>query len=432
MTANAFRPLTPPLVMSASQWWRQLGRARKLTAALSIGILAASIYAGSVVAQHIQDMFANKAGATTALYMDSIVEPLVQELVAKPSLSDDNRAALERLVSPASAGRPVIAFRVWVDDRIVFSSRGEFVGKKFPASPARVRAFEGEVVSSLGFEGDYDDNERALRAPILEIYAPVRQTGTNKIIALAETSELAVDLAREIQTAQYTSYAVLASGGICLVLLLFSLTGGLQKEIGDLAQQQLQESLFNKRVCRANRRVLEINEKNLRRVGEEIGAISAALKQCMRQIRDVSTGLTPSDLKALSLPKVISTAICLHEARTASAVSCEFHNLPPTAPDVLKSCLYLFIEQALGTIFRHSAADADVHVCAKSEADKLEIELVSRQHPEGLRVAEAIEAGGDSLRQRIEALGGVLSVRPHQDQLSIVASFWIGEGSDRQ
>jgi len=117
-----------------------------------------------VVAQHIQDMFANKAGATTALYMDSIVEPLVQELVAKPSLSDDNRAALERLVSPASAGRPVIAFRVWVDDRIVFSSRGEFVGKKFPASPARVRAFEGEVVSSLGFEGDYDDNERALRA----------------------------------------------------------------------------------------------------------------------------------------------------------------------------------------------------------------------------------------------------------------------------
>jgi len=461
MTANTFRPLTPPLVMSASQWWRQLGRARKLTAALSIGILAASIYAGSVVAQHIQDMFANKAGATTALYMDSIVEPLVQELVAKPSLSDDNRAALERLVSPASAGRPVIAFRVWVDDRIVFSSRGEFVGKKFPASPARVRAFEGEVVSSLGFEGDYDDNERALRAPVLEIYAPVRQTGTNKIIALAETSELAVDLAREIQTAQYTSYAVLASGGICLVLLLFSLTGGLQKEIGDLAQQQLQESLFNKRVCRANRRVLEINEKNLRRVGEElyagplqlvafaqlrldalregpdklgeeIGAISAALKQCMRQIRDVSMGLTPSDLKALSLPKVISTAICLHEARTASAVSCEFHNLPPTAPDVLKSCLYLFIEQALGTIFRHSAADADVHVCAKSEADKLEIELVSRQHPEGLRVAEAIEAGGDSLRQRIEALGGVLSVRPHPDQLSIVASFWIGEGSDRQ
>src|SRR5262249_4983182 len=132
MTANTFRPLTPPLVMSASQWWRQLWRARELTAALSIGILAASIYAGSVVAQHIQDMFANKAGATTALYMDSIVEPLVQELVAKPSLSDDNRAALERLVSPASAGRPVIAFRVWVDDRVVLTNRAHCVGQTSP------------------------------------------------------------------------------------------------------------------------------------------------------------------------------------------------------------------------------------------------------------------------------------------------------------
>ena len=74
--------------------------------------------------------------------------------------------------------------------------------------------------------------------PILEIYAPVRQTGTNKIIALAETSELAVGLMQEIHTAQYTSYAVLASGAIGLILVLFGLTGGLQRQIGELARQQ--------------------------------------------------------------------------------------------------------------------------------------------------------------------------------------------------
>ena len=74
--------------------------------------------------------------------------------------------------------------------------------------PARNRAFEGDVVASLGLDGDDEDDERALEVPILEIYAPVRQTGTNKIIALAETSELAVDLMKEIRAAQYTSYAV--------------------------------------------------------------------------------------------------------------------------------------------------------------------------------------------------------------------------------
>src|SRR5262249_40984015 len=146
MIANALSDVAWPVVASVGQWWRDLGRARKLTAALSIGIICATIYAGSVLGQHIQELFANKAGASTALHMDSVVEPLVQELVAKPSLSDQTRAALERLMSPASSGKPVVAFRVWVHDRIVFSSRGELVGKQFAPSPIRERAFAGEVV----------------------------------------------------------------------------------------------------------------------------------------------------------------------------------------------------------------------------------------------------------------------------------------------
>ena len=255
---------------------------------------------------------------------------------------------------------------------------------------------------------------------------------------------------------------MLTSGAIGLILVLFSLTGGLQRQIGELAQQQVQDKLFNSRVCRANRRVLEINEKNLRRVGEElyagplqlvafaqlrldalreapdnlgeeVEAISAALKECMTQIREVSTGLTPSDLRALSLAKVISTAICLHEARTATTVSCEFRDLPHDAPFTLKSCLYQFIEQTLGNIFRHSAASAKVHVYAKCEGDKLDVELVCRLQPLGSRLADAIETGGESVRHRIEALGGVLSAQSHSDQhVSVIASFWIGEGSDRQ
>ena len=463
MIANALSDVAWPVVLSLTQWWRDLGRAHKLTGVLSIGILCATIYAGSVVAQHIQDVFAHKAAASTALYMDSVVEPLVQELVAKPSLSEQNRAALERLLSPASSGKPVVAFRIWVHDRIVFSSRGELVGKQFAPSPSRTRAFQGgEVVANLDLDGDDDDDERALQVPILEIYAPVRQTGTNQIIALAETSELAVDLLREIHTAQYTSYAVLTSGAIGLILVLFALTGGLQRQIGELAQQHVQDKLFNKRVCRANRHVLEINEKNLRRVGEElyagplqlvayaqlrldalreapdkvgdeIGAISAALKDCMAQIRQVSTGLKPSDLRALSLAKVISTAICLHESRTATTVTCEFHGLPQDAPYALKSCLYQFIEQALGNIFRHSAASAKMHVCARYEGDKLDVELVCRAPPVAPWLADAIENGGEGVRHRIEALGGVLSAQAHSDQhVSVTASFWIGEGGERQ
>jgi hypothetical protein len=413
-----------------------------------------------VVAQHIQELLANRAAASTALYMDSVVVPLVQELAVKPSLSEQNRAALDQLMSPASSGKPVVAFRIWVADRIVFSTRGELVGRQFPATPTRNRAFEGDVVASLGLDGDDEEAERALQVPILEIYAPVRQTGTNKIIALAETSELAVDLMREIRTAQYTSYAVLAAGATGLILTLFGLTGGLQRQIGELARQQVQDTLLRKRVWRANRRVLESNEKNLRRLekelgagplqliafaklrldalrespdklGEEVAAISAALTDCMRQIRGVSTGLTPSDLQDLPLTDVIATAVCLQEARTGSVVSCEFRDLPEDAPYLLKSCLYQFIEEALGRIFHHSQ-NALVHVCAKSEDDRLEMELSCQLEPPAARLADAIESTSESLRHRFEALGGGLSARSDSDQhLAIVANFWIGDGSDR-
>jgi signal transduction histidine kinase len=460
MTANTLPQAALPVVMSIIQWWRARSRAHKLTTSVSLAIVLATVTACLVVAQHIQELLANRAAASTALYMDSVVVPLVQELAVKPSLSEQNRAALERLMSPASSGKPVVAFRLWLADRIVFSSRGELVGRQFPSTPARNRAFEGDVVASLGLDGDDEDDERALQVPILEIYAPVRQTGTNKIIALAETSELAVDLMKEIRTAQYTSYAVLAAGAAGLILTLFGLTGGLQRQIGELARQQVQDRLLRKRVWRANRRVLESNEKNLRRVekelgagplqliafaqlrldalrespdklGEEVAAISAALTDCMRQIRGVSTGLTPSDLQDLPLTDVIGTAICLHEARTGSVVSCEFRDLSQDAPYALKSCLYQFIEEALDRVFHHSQ-NASVHVCAKSEDDRLEMELICHLQPPAARLAEAIESGSESLRHRFEALGGGISVRSNSDQhLAIVANFWIGEGSDR-
>ena len=179
MTANTLSQAASPFVLSIMQWWRACSRAHKLTSSVALAIVLAAVTASFVVAQHIQELLANRAAASTALYMDSVVVPLVQELALKPTLSEQNRAALDQLMSPSSAGKPIVAFRIWLGERIIFSSRGELVGKQFPSTPARNRAFAGEVVASLGLDGDDEDDERALQVPILEIYAPVRETGTN-------------------------------------------------------------------------------------------------------------------------------------------------------------------------------------------------------------------------------------------------------------
>jgi signal transduction histidine kinase len=464
MAANSLPRLALPLLLPIRGWWQGLERARKLTVALSVGVVCGVLYVCSFVANHIEQAFGHKAAASTALYMDSFVEPLVQELAVKASLSADNRQALERLLSPASIGKPVVAFRIWVGDRVVFSNRSDMVGRRFPTSARRERAFQGDVVANFELDGEEEAQERALHTHILEVYAPVRQTGTNRIIALAEISELAVDLVREIRAAQYASYVVIASAAIGLLLVLFSLTDGLQMRIGELALQRDAHEQFRRRVLKANGRVLEMNERNLRRVGRELHAgplqlaalallkldalseppspraetaatraadidvIRKALKECLRQIRDVSAGLAPSEIESLSLAEAISTAVCLYELRTGAAVDCEFRELPQEAAYPLKACLYQLIEEGLAAATRHRTAGG-VHVSAVGgETLKIDIGYETEFARASAWLTDDLELKSERVRHQIEALGGTLSLQsPADRQVRISASFGLGD-----
>jgi signal transduction histidine kinase len=464
MAANSLPRLALPILLPIRDWWQNLERARKLTSVVSLVVVCGVIYVCSFVASHIEQAFGHKAAASSALYMDSFVEPLVQELAGKATLSTQNREALERLLSPASIGKPVVGFRIWIGDRVVFSKHSEIVGRRFAPSAERERAFQGDVVAKFELDAEEEVQERALHAPILEVYAPIRQTGTNRIIALAETSELAVELVREIRAAQYASYVVIASAAIGLLLVLFSLTDGLQTRIGELALQRAAHEQFRRRVFKANGRVLEMNERNLRRVGRELHAgplqlaalallkldalcespggldnlaaaraadidvIRKALKECLSQIRGVSAGLAPSEIESLSLAEAISTAVCLHELRTAAAVSCDFRDLPQAAAYPLKACLYQFVEQSLACAYRH-AADGNVHVRASGgEALEVEIDYASQLLRSSSWLSEDFELSSESLRHQIEALGGTLAVHSAaQRRLHIRASFGLGD-----
>src|SRR5215470_3553759 len=108
MAANSLPRLALPLLLPIRHWWQSLERARKLTSLVSLVVVAAVIYVCSFVASHIEQAFGHRAAASTALYMDSFVEPLVQELAGKAALSTENRQALEHLLSPASIGTPVV------------------------------------------------------------------------------------------------------------------------------------------------------------------------------------------------------------------------------------------------------------------------------------------------------------------------------------
>ena len=443
------------IVPVAPGWRRSITTERTLKLAVLMIVLGTSAYVCLTVGRHIEELLANKAGASTALYMDSFVEPLVQGLVTTATLSAENRSALENLLAPATIGKPVVSFRIWITDKIVFSSRSDLIGKQFRSTAARNSAFEGNVVARFGPDGDDDEHERALGVPVLEIYAPIRQTGTKHIIALAETIELASNLSQEIRLAQYASYAGIASAAVALVLLLFRLVNSLQTRIGTLIEQQAEHVQFRNRVYQAQGRALETNERHLRNVGEELqhGPLRlialallslAALRQnpdrvhseienlketlhdCTKQMRGLSREVAPVQLEQMSLDEVIATSVCL---RDRAAVTADLQNLPHSVPYVVKSCIYRILEQTIRLVLLH-AVKPSVHVSAWSTSEELAVTLdcdADLSRPVSWLVKE-IESKTEILKHLVEALGGALTVHGRGDQaLGVAISFWMSD-----
>jgi signal transduction histidine kinase len=456
MSANITFAARIPLLHPAHLlgWWRRIERPRKFAAAASIFLVCGVVYVCSFLGTYIEEAFGNKAAANTALYMDSYVEPLVQGLATSPSLPAETRGALERLLSPAAIGKPVVAFRIWVGDRIVFSNRSELVGRSFHPSRARASASQGEVVATFGPDSDDDEFERSLRVPILEIYAPIRRAGTHDIIAIAETAELASELAAQIRAAQYTSYAIITTIALAVLLALFGFGGGLDRT----HERALQAEALAARLCAANGHVLELNDRDRRslceqlhsgplqhaafallRVGglreagnrseQEIETISKALEACVAQLRTLSSRLPP-ELSEMPLAGALNMAICQHVLKSAIRVTSDLSELPNDVPYALKACLFQFLEESLSEACKYVRGSV-IQVSARAKKRRFEIQLcydTGTCAPNQL-IAD-LSSRSQNLENRIEALRGELCFRPLPPaRLSVTATFMLPEHS---
>ena len=75
---------------------------------------------------------------------------------------------------------------------IAYSSHKEIIGTTYATTSNLERAWAGEVTAEFDtLEDDEDAQERAAGVPLLEMYSPIRETGTGRIIAVAEFYETA-------------------------------------------------------------------------------------------------------------------------------------------------------------------------------------------------------------------------------------------------
>ncbi len=123
--------------------------------------------------------------------------------------------------------------------------------------------------------------ERRYWSRLLELYLPVRRSGSDEIIAVVEFYQLPDAIDREVGQAQLVSWALVAGAIGLSFLLLFGIVkqgsdtigrqeSALQRQVGELSELLAQNTELNDRVRAAAERTTTLNERSLRRISADL------------------------------------------------------------------------------------------------------------------------------------------------------------------
>lgn len=256
--------------------WSDLSLAGQFALAGGLVMLLAAAAVGFWVAQRIEDAVVRNTANATALYMESFIAPLSQDLATSSTLSDQNRAAMARLLSDTPLGSRVVSFKLWVRGaRVEAASDPGIVGKTFPATENIRQAWKGQVMATFNDLGDDEDKaEHAMDVPLLEIYAPIRARGSGEIIAIAEFYEVATQLKSDLSRARMTSWVavVLVMAAIFASLFAIVLRGSriIDRQIIALSDMAARNVSLRLKVQGAAARFSQLNDQALRRIGADL------------------------------------------------------------------------------------------------------------------------------------------------------------------
>jgi signal transduction histidine kinase len=413
---------------------------------------------GAWVGSRMEDGVLQRVASETVLNMDSVIKPLVQDLAQGPTLPETVREALSAVLTGNALGREVAAIKIWSPlGTVLYSNRREIIGRTYPIFNNLRQALNGEVVAEFDdLSAPENEYERSLGAALLEIYAPVRESGTNRIIAVAEFYEVRDELQIQLRKMRLQTWTVMGSLTIAMIASLSGIMikqkrHALEKRVAELSRLLAENNELQIKVRNAQHRMAEINELFLRRVSAELHdapaqligfallrldalrpsqerslltdhqanerqppapsefeTIRNALTESLSEIRTISAGLAPPELADVSLAGALEMAANRHANRTGTTVFCDIARLPDDVDPSLKICLYRFTQEGLNNSLRHAGGRGQV-VRAYCEDGLLEVAISD----DGAASNDAREPSGlgglglKGLRGRVESLGGV-------------------------
>lgn len=442
---------------------RHLSRSTQFVICATIILGLTMTFVGNLVSQSIEDATVQTAAETGSRYMANFLEPFVQGLTNARELPDETIQTIDNLLSSTSFSTHVVSVKIWLPDgTIAYSTDKSTFKKSFPTEEIS-QALAGKIYTELNEDLDDDTEdafERSLNIPFYEIFAPLREAGTGKIVAVGEFYETAEALQREINNVRKKVWAIVGTATMAMILLLFFIVRrgdkiikqqetALEWRMEEQARLHSNNAALQHKVTTANREFSRINELTLRRIGadlhdgpaqllalillrleeledlqgasdgEALEMIRRAGEDALNEVREISLGLAVPEVNDLTLHDALVLLVQRHEERTETRVDLQLDTLPDDVPIAHKICIYRFAQEALNNAYIH----------AGGKGQKL-----SASHAEGLLQVQVEDAGVGiptekpsvsgrgrthlglvGMRYRVESLGGIFTIEsaPH-------------------
>ncbi|MBA8801242.1 hypothetical protein FHW77_004997 [Agrobacterium sp. RC10-4-1] len=445
---NQEAPITSPVAR-----WNSQSLARQFLLAGGFVAICAMVVVGYFVASLIENAVTRNSAATTALYVDSVIAPLLPDMQTTQSLDDSITRALDETLGQGALGKRLFSFRLWRrDGTILYSSEKSLSGKQLPLSGDLKTAFTGRMTARFNrIDGVESDAERDSEKPLLQIYNPVLQPWSGNVVAVSEFFEVADEFEWSLKQARLLSWLAVAAfttiffGLLSIIVLRGSRTidsqrRALNDRIDELSALLRQNEALRARVQRATQRATSLNESYLRRIGADLHDgpaqlvayaslrldspkladprtsaeereasltnIKTSLDDAMAEIRAICSGLMLPHIETDSLAELLKRAIVAHEQRTGVTVDLLLNETPAYLSRAAKICIYRFVQEALNNGYRH-AGGIGQKVTQSSERSQVTVEVVDEGHGFSMSDVSPEKLGLAGLRDRVESLGGV-------------------------
>lgn len=431
--------------------WDRLTLSQRFAVAGGVVMLLAMAAIGWWVSGRIERNVIDNTATATALYMDSFIAPLAQELDTADTLSIGPARAIEEMLSSSALGQRIVAVKIWKPGGLVaYSDAEDIVGRTFPVSESLKAALAGRVAAEFD---DLSDEENALErgtdVPLLEIYSPIREAFSGRILGAMEFYENATALETTLDHAKLQSWAIVAVITLSIGAALFGIVHSgsrlierqkaeLRDRLIEIESMAAQNTDLRRRIERAARQVSEANERTLRRISAELhdgpkqligfaamridalsssadpgrakdfAVVSGALDDALREIGHLCSDLALPEIEGLPLDQILRGVVAAHTFRTGTDVAADIVVDPTvTLPHAIRLCAYRFTQEALNNAWRH-AGGAGQSLRCRQDGNRLAIAVLNDRGP--ATEASAPERGSGlglaGLRQRVESLGG--------------------------